>query len=82
MYSLASCGIYATFKVENTLQININKKHSQYVCAITTLNKYIRLTYNYMRTVIEYTAPLLYSVLLKRLLVGTDHALTNVIANY
>ena len=34
MYSLASCGMYTTFKVENTLQMRKNKIHSQCVCDI------------------------------------------------
>ena len=35
MYFLASSGMYATFKVENTLQMRENKIHSQCVCDIT-----------------------------------------------
>jgi len=52
MYSLASCSMYAIFKVENTLQIKENKIHSQYVCDITTMYGYKGSTCHYMCTVI------------------------------
>ena len=47
MYSLASRGVQATFKVENTFQMRKNKIHSQFVCGIIcdTKLEYIPSTY-------------------------------------